>query len=127
MNIIFRDIWNPIHEEIKKWAYSDKKIPEQDWELAISSFENISMICTFIEDNCKHSSFFQSTLYVFTGDIVRRGTSDEIRKLSILLEELNGTFKSDKINAWIQRSKYIIQNPESYDYDYWGLSSKYVY
>ncbi|WP_085994308.1 hypothetical protein [Oceanobacillus senegalensis] len=46
---MFQDVWNPTQEEIKKWAYSEADIPEQDWELTISSFENIPMICASIE------------------------------------------------------------------------------
>ncbi|KXH86723.1 hypothetical protein [Sporosarcina sp. HYO08] len=127
MDSIFKDRWNPTPEEIKKWAYSTEDIPDQDWELAINSFGNIPMICTFIEDeNCIHTSFFLCALYVFTGDLVRSGSSDEIRRLSMLLEELTGNYQSDTLNDWIQRSKYLIRNPESYDYAYWGLGSKYV-
>jgi len=38
--------------------------PVQDWELAIYKFENIPMICTFVEDEqCEHTSYFLNTLY----------------------------------------------------------------
>ncbi|NQX71697.1 hypothetical protein HQN90_37045 [Paenibacillus alba] len=133
MEIIFRDAqhaWNPTPEEIRAWAYSDEKIPDQDWELAVNSFENIPMICSFIDDdNCNeyHTSFFLSSLYVFTGDIVKSGEIKETARLSVLLEKVEMTAKSVKLNDWIKRSKHLIQQPKTYDYAYWGLFSKYVY
>ena len=129
--IIFRDAqhaWNPTPEEIKAWAYSDEMIPEQDWELAVNSFGNIPMICSFIDDeNCNHISFFLSSLYVYTGDIVRSGDIQEIEMLKMLLDKVAISAKSEKLTDWIKRSKYLIHQPNTYDYTYWGLGSKYVY
>ncbi len=128
MKILFRDVWNPTSLEISEWAYSNEKIPDQDWELAVNNYENIPMICTFIEDEkCCHTAFFLSSLYVFTGDIVRSNDVKEIEKLSVLLSKLEMRAKSEKLKDWIKRSKYLLQHPKSYDYAYWGLSSKYVY
>ena len=125
---MFKDVWNPTQKEIKKWAYSDESISEQDWELAVANFENIPMICTFVDDErCKQTSFFLSALYVFTGDIIRIGDSERIEKLSQLLKKIEGTAKSEKLKLWIKRSQYIINHPEQYDYKYWGLGSSYVY
>ena len=125
---MFKDGWNPTQKEIKKWAYSDESISEQDWELAVANFENIPMICTFVDDErCKQTSFFLSALYVFTGDIIRIGDSERIEKLSQLLKKIEGTAKSEKLKLWIKRSQYIINHPEQYDYKYWGLGSSYVY
>ncbi|MGF9905988.1 hypothetical protein [Brevibacillus porteri] len=129
--MIFKDLqhaWNPSPEEFKVWAYSNEKIPEQDWELAVNGFENIPMICTFIDDaKCKHSSFFLSSLYVFTGDIVRSRSTEDIVRLSVLVEDVAKTAKSEQLKNWLERSKHLIKHPKEYDYDYWGLGSKYVY
>lgn len=77
-----------IPEEIKAWAYSNEKIPEQDWELAVNILKNIPMICSFIEDEkCNHASFFLSSLYVFAGEIVKLEKIEEIDKLSVLLNK----------------------------------------
>ncbi|MED4779433.1 hypothetical protein [Brevibacillus choshinensis] len=128
--MIFKDsqhAWNPSPEEIRFWAYSNEKIPEQDWELAVNSFENIPMICSFIDDDlCNRKAFFLGSLYVFTGDIIRSGESNKIVKLSTLLDSLVETAKSETLKAWIERSKHLIVNQEEYDYEYWGLGSKYV-
>ena len=60
---MFKDGWNPTQKEIKKWAYSDESISEQDWELAVANFENIPMICTFVDDErYKQSAFALSEL-----------------------------------------------------------------
>ncbi|MDR0271596.1 hypothetical protein [Paenibacillus sp.] len=128
---MFRDsqhAWNPAPEEIKEWAYSNEMIPDQDWELAVNSFENIPMICTFVEDGeCRHTSFFLSSLYVFTGDIVRGRKNKEIQRLNMLLDRIELTAKSEQLKAWIVRSKHLVQYPKTYTYAYWGLGSKYIY
>ena len=128
---MFKETWNPTQREIKKWAYRNKPVPTQDWELAVAEFENIPMICALVDDaRCKKTSFFLSALYVFTGDTIRsgrRGDSEKIEKLSQLLKEIEGTAKSEKLKLWIKRSQDIIKHPEQYTYKYWGLSSSYVY
>lgn len=126
--MMFKDAWNPTQREIKRWAYRNRSIPVQDWALAVALFENIPMICTFVDDKqCKHTSFFLSALYVFTGDEIRRGDSERIEKLSQLLKTIEGTTKSKKLKLWIERSQHIIEHPEQYDYKYWGLGSSYAY
>lgn len=120
--------WNPNQKDIRIWAYSDMKIPDQDWELAVNSFENIPMICSFVDDEkCKHIPFFLSSLYVFTGDVVESGEEKGIKELSVLLEKVSTFAKTEELNVWIERSKHLIQHPRDYNYDYWGLGSKYVY
>lgn len=120
--------WNPTAEEIRIWAYSDALIPEQDWELAVNSFENIPMICSFVDDEkCKHISFFLSCLYVFTGDFVRSRKNEEYNKLIELLNRIEVIAKSEELKDWIKRSKDLILNPDKYDYRFWGLGSEYVY
>ncbi|MBQ4898762.1 hypothetical protein KB559_07925 [Paenibacillus sp. Marseille-P2973] len=120
--------WNPTAEEIRIWAYSDALIPEQDWELAVNSFENIPMICSFVDDEeCKHISFFLSCLYVFTGDFVRSRKNEEYNDLIELLNSIEVIAKSEELKDWIKRSKDLILNPDKYDYRFWGLGSEYVY
>ena len=125
---MFKDVWNPTQKEIKKWAYSDEIIDVQDWELAVAEFENIPMVCALVDDErCKQTSFFLSVLYVFTGDIIYVGDSEEIEKLSQLLKKIEDTAKSEKLKLWIKRSQDIINHPEQHDYKYWGLGSDYAY
>ncbi len=126
---MFKDTWNPTPEEIKRWAYSKDRIPEQDWELALYSGDNISMICSFVEDpecTTKHRHFFLRCLYVYTGDIVRVQHSESMASLLDLLNQLEQTARSQELQAWITRSKELIESPENYTYAYWGLGSKYV-
>ncbi|UQZ35609.1 hypothetical protein C2I18_20035 [Paenibacillus sp. PK3_47] len=120
--------WNPTPDEIKAWAYSDEGIPDQDWELAVNSFDNIPVICGFIDDErCKKTSFFLGSLYVFTGDIVRSGIKEDVDQLSELLDNAEYKAQSEMLHAWIKRSKHLIHHPDTYDYAYWGLYSRYVY
>lgn len=129
--MIFRDAqhaWNPSADEIRAWAYSNEKIPDQDWELAVNRFEYIPMLCTFVDDvKCNHASFFLSSLYVFTGDIVRSGESEAKGNLSRLLDSVDKTAKTKQLKAWIERSRHLIEHPTEYNYEYWGPGSKYVY
>lgn len=126
--IMFENAWNPTQEEIKKWAYLNKPAPRQDWELAVAIFENIPMICKFVDDaRCKKTSFFLSALYVFTGDIIRSGDSEKFEKLSQLIKTIEETAKSKKLKLWIERSQHIIKHPEQCTYKYWGLGSSYAY
>ncbi|MCL1695137.1 MULTISPECIES: hypothetical protein [unclassified Lysinibacillus] len=126
--MMFKDPWNPTQKEIKKWAYSDEMEPVQDWELAIYKFENIPMICTFVEDEqCKHTSYFLNTLYVFTGDTVRGEDRGKIQKLSQLLGTMENTAESKELQLWIERSQLLIEYPEYYHSSYWGLCSRFVY
>ncbi|WP_379140062.1 hypothetical protein [Paenibacillus sp. sgz500992] len=128
---MFRDIqhaWNPTQEEIKIWAYSDEQIPSQDWELAVNNVENIPMICSFIDDDkCQKKTFFLSSLYVFTGDIVASEIESDIADLTSLLDKVEKGAKTEELKTWIYRSKHLISYPQEYDYDYWGLFSKYVF
>ncbi len=85
------------------------------------------MICTFVDDkNCKHIPFFLSSLYVFTGDIVRSEDIQEIEKLKMLLDKVTISAESEELTNWINRSKGLIKQPNTYNYAYWGLGSKYV-
>jgi hypothetical protein len=109
-------------EEIRVWAYINEKIPDQDWELAVNSIENIPTICTFIDDEkCKHTSFFLSSLYVFTVDIVSSGENDAVVVLSLLLDKVDKSAKSGQLKARIDRSNHLIQHPNEYIYEFWGL------
>ncbi|MDQ0492446.1 hypothetical protein QOZ95_000593 [Paenibacillus brasilensis] len=70
--------------------------------------------------------FFLSSLYVFTSDVVKSGEEEVIKELALLLEKVSNFAKTEQLNAWIERSKHLIQHPRDYNYDYWGLESKYV-
>ncbi|OEG09868.1 hypothetical protein BCR25_10210 [Enterococcus termitis] len=113
-----------------KLAYSDESIPDQDWELALFSEENIDnifMICEFIEDEkCSKKSFF-GTLYVLTGDVITSNNQKYISQLTRAIIEMKPLFKSQSIIKWIKRSEKLIEKSETYSYEYWGLNSRYVY
>ncbi|GED34457.1 hypothetical protein BCE02nite_55980 [Brevibacillus centrosporus] len=79
------------------------------------------------DEKCKHTRFFLGCLYVFVGDIIRSQIERDIHQLAVLLKEIAKSARNENLDAWVQRSLQLIQNPQLYDYDYWGLGSKYVY
>lgn len=125
---MFKDPWNPTQDEIKAWAYSDMYAPDQDFELAVNTIGNIPMICGFINDpTCNKHKFFLSSLYVCTGDIVRVPQENQKAEFERLLEQLSNGDHSLLVQEWITRSLHLVQNPDTYSYEYWGLDSKFVY
>lgn len=45
----------------------------------------------------------------------------------MLINHVAKTAKSEQLKNWLERSKHLIKHQNEYDYDYWGLGSKYVY
>lgn len=127
---MFKDAWNPTQEEIKAWAYdAEAYAPEQDFELAVAETQNIPMICGFVNDeSCPKRKFFLSSLYVYTGDIVRSKNEKAIHDLTQLLNTQAQTAgNTQPLADWLSRSAHLIRQPESYTYEFWGMGSQYVY
>lgn len=124
-----RDPWNPSSEEIRRWAYSDALIPDQDWELAVvDTPENQRLCLTLAADlGCPKRQFFLGCLYVFTGDTISDTVPHPIEELNDLLERAAAHGNSDDIRLWRERSMVLIQQPGIYTYEYWGLDSRFVY
>lgn len=122
----FKDIWNPTQEEIMLWAFDKDSDNVQDWELAVSSIENIDLFINLVIDKaCPKRYFFIRCLYVLVGDTVRGNRDDELSELDTIL--LKSSNVSDSIiERWVQRSRDLLFNPDSYDYKLWGLSSEYA-
>ncbi len=120
---MFSNIWNPTQDEIRKWAYSSMKLPDQDWQLAVYDFKNIRLLFELVSDEeCLKRSFFLDCLYVFIGDIVSGsgGTLEDAYKAI----ELSKEFDERSILKWADRSIELLEYPDKYDYDYWGLDNK---
>jgi len=124
---IFMEIWNPTLEKIESWAFSSDGVPAQDWELGvIGSISAEQLIKFVINEKCPKRKFFLGCLYVLVGDTISKNYEDELKELSVLL------LKSSKINnpiikRWVERSRKLLLNPETYEYKYWGLDSQYAY
>jgi hypothetical protein len=122
----FKDEWNPTKEEIEKWAFDTQAYGIQDWELAVYDVKNIDLILGLATDKtCPKRKFFLRCLYVFVGDTVRRNRKKEIDELNEILLKAN-RYEVEIIKKWIERSRELLLNPESYDYKFWGLSSEYA-
>lgn len=136
MSILFKDFVNPSKQEITEWAFSEDYAPTQDWELCIcDDAEDVQFLIDLMKDSkCLKKSFFLATLYVFVGDIVRQhllsakkelGEVIELQQLLPILETARSSEDQD-ILLWAERSLKLIEYPESYEYSYWGLGSKFV-
>ena len=62
--VMIKDHWNPQESEIRAWAYSDEKWPEQDWDLAVCEGKNDDTLYDLAHDiNCPKRGFL-FTLYI---------------------------------------------------------------
>jgi len=125
------DDWNPTNNEVITWGNSDKPIPTQDWELALfnpGEYNKIYIICDFasIEKHPK-KDFFLGTLYVLSGDTIVSEDEEHINKLGEHIKKIKQKYNSKDIQKWCERTEQLIQNPQLYSYEYWGLDSSYVY
>lgn len=124
---LLKDPWNPTQEEILKWAQDKEAICEQDWELAIASFENFELMVNLANDiNLEKRYFFLSCLYVFVGDIVRGNEEHELTLVKGLLNAISMDSNSNEITDWKIRSLRLIGHTEEYEYRYWGIGSEFA-
>lgn len=125
------DPYNPTKDEITEWAFEKKSYLIQDWELVlIQDISNIDLIVTlYKDDKCEKKKFFLSCLYVYIGDFVRtkhlKSQSEIIFSEELLRKSLNDS--DSEISIWAKRATDLMENPDKYTYEYWGLGSKYVY
>ncbi|WCN37018.1 hypothetical protein [Aneurinibacillus uraniidurans] len=112
-----KDPWNPTHEEIIEWAYDKDSLCEQDWDLAITDMENADVLLSLASDSsCPSQSFFLNCIYLLVGDAIRSKKSvNEIIELLNRAEKIN----EPHIRKWIERSKVLIEKPETFNYELW--------
>jgi hypothetical protein len=114
-----KEVWNPTHEEIKEWAYRNEPT-EDDWDLAITKPENAELLFVLAtEERCPKKSFFLSCLYLLVGDYVRCKGKGHNRTIIDGLLEYTEHFNDKKIKEWAERSKQLINNPDTFDYQLW--------
>lgn len=116
---------DPTPEDLRLWAYTvDASYPDemsQDWDLCVISFERAPLILELASDeNCPNRGFFLSCLYTMAGDCVRTEAGRvDIPKLRSVLESVPA-HADRRVRLWVQRTKQLLDDPESYDYDRWG-------
>lgn len=120
--------YSPTKEEIIEFAYSRQLINNaQDWEIGvIYPIDNIKTVISLASDkNCPWDRCFLRCLYLFAGDFISGGYNvekDEFKNILAYAKE----FPSQDIKDWVQREEELFNNPEKYDYEYWGWRTKYL-
>lgn len=117
-----RDPVNPMHEEIRQWAYDPNAVDPlgQDWDLVISSPEYADLILSLAsDDNCPNCDYFLNCLYILVGDAVRTGGRampfEDLEELFSQAEETGNSY----LLRWVARSRKLLKHPESFDYHKW--------
>ena len=126
---MFRDAWNPTHEEVVRWAYTPNVFtPDQDFELAViqnPDLHNLILQCVGDEE-CPHRYFFLGCLYVLVGDAVRSNWTTFSRAIITNLIKKGQQALDPEIRKWAERAEKLISDPAAYSYDQWGLGSSYI-
>jgi hypothetical protein len=116
---------DPTPEDLRLWAYTpDAQYPDemsQDWDLCVISFERAPLMIEFAsDDNCPNRRFFLACLYTMAGDCVRNEAGRRnIPQLRAVLGSLPEK-PNRLVDLWAQRTRNLLDHPESYDYDSWG-------
>ncbi len=115
---IFKDPVNPTKSELKKWAYENYFCPEQDFELYVT--DDPMYISQFvIDENCPTGQFFLSSLYTWTGDMIRGNHQNEIKFINWL--KYARSLDNKHIVTLIRQTNELLSNPSSYKYEEWGM------
>ena len=126
---MFRDPWNPSHEEVMQWAYMPNVYaPTQDFELAVSGseFHDLILQCA-ADESCPNRCFFLSCLYVLVGDAVRTKWNAFSETTIITIVRKGKESSAIDVRNWAKRAGKLIADPTLYNYDQWGLGSSFVY
>ena len=124
-----KDTFNPTYEEIKNWAYSSEpSYPEQDWDIIVfDRIDDVKLTSLTLEiasdTDCPKQDSFIHFLNIMTGTVARFAAKNgfEEKKLKKLNELILKAEKSSSqlVLDWANRSKKIIQSPETFRYEDW--------
>ncbi len=107
-------------DDIRAWAYSDDAEPQQDFDLLITGLGNERLFLDLATDNaCPKRKYFLSCLYLFVGDAVSTRYETNSRTDVEELLGLADAVADEALREWIGRSRQLIVDPESFDYDLW--------
>jgi len=106
----------PTDEEIIKWAYgNDETEPRMEFTVLISTLGKADLLFGLAMDKkCFNRDFFLNCLYWLSGQMVRmqmvKESAPVFERLFALVE------KSDdlRLKRWMERSKYLFKNPDTY-------------
>ncbi len=115
------DPWNPTPNEIREWAYTEGALePCQDWDLALSwCGHERAFLEIAADDDCPGRLYILNVLYLMVGDAVRTGYRGTPRPVVEGFVERGTQYAHPDIQLWQERSRNLMANPDSFDYDLW--------
>ncbi|TYP79596.1 hypothetical protein [Paenibacillus methanolicus] len=107
--MMMKNIWNPSHNEIRRWAREGTSLPHPHWAATLIDFNNLPVLIELAgDDGCKHQSFFQKCLYAFTGTVMEKHNLHEVQRLETTLENMENFDQPDSIREWIAFSQGML-------------------
>ena len=116
-----KDPWNPSASEIRDWAFDAGAIePTQDFDLAIAWTQDERLYLDLASnDDCPKRRFFLAVLYLMVGDAVRSDFASQPRPIVDGMIANGDNFVHPDIQKWQQRSRRLLANPSTFNYDDW--------
>jgi hypothetical protein len=116
-----RNPYNPTPEQIRAWAQTpDATEPIQDWDLLLLHEPHEALYLELAADwGCPARGYFLALLYRLVGDAVRTGFRTRSKAAVLDLLERSRAFRHPTLGQWRQRSRELLGNLDSFDFDAW--------
>jgi hypothetical protein len=116
----FANVAHPTREELVRWAYSDEDMPCEDFELMIADKNQVPTLMPLVADPaCPNRRTLLAALYIWVGDAVRShhslASKREIKRMGALAEAFNEPW----LTVWAARSRRLMHQPGTFNYDDW--------
>ena len=119
---MFKDPVNPIEPEIRTWAGAqDTTEPMEDWDLILANDARDDLYLELAaRAELPRSRYFLHVLYLIVGDEVRfaERPHEPSARLQHLIRAADD-IASPEIQRWLQRTKNLVAEPESFSYSAW--------
>jgi hypothetical protein len=108
------DVYSPTLDDIRTWAYSDGRWPEQDWDIFMAEPENLELLAQLIEDpGCPTRATLLASLYCTVGHTVHTDSR-------IVAAVLRAAGSGDPwVSTWGRRVQHILNHPGTFDRQDW--------
>ncbi len=113
--------WNPTTFEVREWAYTDNAVaPCEDWDLALNWAAYVPVYMDFVADPaCPNCEYFLHILYFMVGYAVRNKFQSTPQPIVEGWLDTQQKFSCSELETWAERSRQVLEDPESFDYEYW--------
>jgi hypothetical protein len=121
--------WNPTAEELRRWAYDSHALyPVQDWDIVISADAEHDELFVQLaaDDTCPKCGVFLSILYLAVGDAVSSDFGIRSKSSTVNLILLGDRYAHPAIRKWQERSRTLIEHPETFDYRRWCSGGSFL-